>query len=51
MRMAALRRAELVELRWLVPMRITLSSCILTDARLEDVSTSPLTSALMAMTP
>ena len=51
MREAALRRAELVELRWLVPTRIMLPSCILTEARLEDVSTSPLTSALMAITP
>ena len=42
MRMAALRRAELVELRWLVPIRIILSSCILTEARLDEVSTSPL---------
>ena len=43
--------ADVTELRWLVPILITPSPVILTEARLDEVSTSPFMSLLMANTP
>ena len=40
-----------MELRWLDPIRIVFPLAILTDARLEEVSTRPFISALIASTP